>query len=97
MSGMTPDLAGRVIAGALRGSLYLTVDEVRIMLEDVHPDAVVVADHGLVRVCDVPVFVIDNIDPFPSIDPDEWNRQLVASLHDDLLDADDVDRLWKRT
>ena len=85
-------LAARIAEGARRGSLLLTIDEVRHMLEHVHPDAEL---YGR-RVCDLPVYVIDNLDPYPALDPAEWNRQLVASLADELIDADDLERLWRR-
>lgn len=92
-----PDLSGamlaaRILEGARRGHLILTIDEVRTMLQDVPADLELCGR----RVCDLPVYVIDNIDPYPTIDADEWNRQLVASMADDLLDADDVERLWRR-
>lgn len=91
---MTADamLAARIAEGARRGSLVLTIDEVRHMLEQVAPDAELFGR----RVCDLPVYVIDNVDPFPDVDVEEWNRQLLASMADGLLDDDDLDRLWRR-
>lgn len=93
---ISAELAARIIAGTYRGSLLLTVDEVREMIEHVDGSAVVIVESRAVRVCDVPVFIIDNIDPFPTIDRTEWNRQLLASMADGLLDHHDLDRLWRR-
>ena len=84
-------LAARIAEGARRGTLLLTIDEVRHMIETVAPDAELFGR----RVCDLPVYVIDNIDPFPEVDPDEWNRMLTGSLAEGLIDADDVDRLFR--
>jgi hypothetical protein len=95
MTGMTPELAARIIAGAHKGRLLLTLDEVQTMLDEVPGSACVITDRGPVLVCDVPVTNIDAYDPFTE-EEDRWLRNIVGSFADGLIDADDVERLWPR-
>jgi len=100
---LTNDLAGRIIAGARAGSLLLTIAEVKQMIDNVHPDTALIIDGAPVRVIDVPVIVVDDLDPYPNLHLDDernrleaWRDQLTASVAEDLIDADDVERLWHR-
>lgn len=98
---VSPALAARLIAGAKAGRLLLTLDESRDMLNNVHPLTSVTVD-GIPRLLtDIPITIIDDLDPYPNLHLvdernrlEEWHDQLTASLTDDLIDADDVERLW---
>lgn len=93
-----PSLAARVVEGARAGSLILTIDESRDLLDHLagSPHASVATPLGVLEIRTLPVHVLEppTLDPCP---PDEeWIRQLVASFAEGLLDADDVERLWRR-
>lgn len=93
-----PSLAARVVEGARAGSLILTIDESRDLLDYLagSPRAAVMTPLGMLEIRELPVTVLDDL-PLPAGPPDEeWIRQLVASFAEGLLDADDVERLWRR-
>lgn len=98
---ITPDLAARIIAGAHHGRLLLLLDEARQMLDHVPPALTIITPAGAVRIMDLPVTVMDPYDPHPDLNLEHeaerlaaWRRQLVASVAEDLIDPDDVERLW---
>lgn len=98
---VSPALAERIIAGAKAGRLLLLLTEVADMLDNVPPDLTVITPSGAVRVMELPVTVMDPYDPHPDLHLDdernrleEWRDQLVASVAEDLIDADDAERLW---
>jgi hypothetical protein len=93
-----PSLAARVVEGARAGSLILTLDESRDLLDHLadHPHASVATPLGVLEIRELPVHVLAD-PPLDPCDPvDEWTRQIVASFAEGLIDADDVERLWRR-
>ena len=106
MKHLHPSLAARVVDGARAGSLILTLDESRDLLDHLmtSPRASVMTPLGILEIRELPVHVLDDVplDPVDDLGADdeavaaEWKRQLVASFAEGLLDAEDVERLWRR-
>lgn len=92
------DLLGRVVAGARAGSLVITPSEYARLRVNAGPQSAVIVDGSPVLVWSLPMHVLpDSVDDLAIIpghptSPMHW--QLLASYHDDLLDLDDLARLW---
>lgn len=94
-----PDpLLVRVVAGARAGSLVITPSEYALLRVNAGPQAAVVVDGTPVLVWSLPMHVLpdslDDIAVIPGHPTSPMHWQLLASYHDDLLDLDDLARLW---
>lgn len=94
-----PDpLLERIIAGARAGSLVLTPSEHARLRVNSGPQSAVIVNGNPVRIWALPLHVlpdsIDDIAVIPDHPTSPMHWQLLASYHNDLLDLDDLARLW---
>lgn len=92
------ELLARIVAGARAGSLVLTHSEYSRLRVNAGPQAAVIVDGTPVLIFALPMhFLPDDLGDLveiPGRPTSPMHHQLLASYHDDLLDLDDLARLW---